>query len=94
MCKDIQTPSRKHLGKAVTRGSRTKIATECLQGPKTKDCVNKRIGHEMRKEIKVMCSDATASILRSDKKNIYHHFMGTYFTIRSKLGKYLTNPPG
>lgn len=28
----------------------------------------KRIGHEMRKEMKVMCSDATASILRSDEK--------------------------
>ena len=62
------TPCRKHLGKAVARGSWNKIATECIQDPVTKKYVIKTLGRVIWKEMKAMCSDATASILKSDKK--------------------------
>ena len=52
----------------MARGSRNKIATECLQDPITRKYVIKALGHEMRKEMRMMCSDATASVLRSGKK--------------------------
>ena len=59
------TPSRKHLGKAVARGSRYAIADECLSQPLTQKYVLKKIGVLVGKELRNMCSDSTRSVLKS-----------------------------
>ena len=61
----LLTPSRKHIGKAVARGSRLAMAVECLKEPTTRKYVLKQIGVVIRNELKTMCSDSTCSILRS-----------------------------
>ena len=59
------TPSRKHIGKAVARGSRKAVALECLKDPATRKYLLKKIGLLVRNELISMCSDSTNSILRS-----------------------------
>ena len=74
------------MGKAVARGSRKKIAIECLNDPITRKHVLKAIGSEIRKEMKMMCCDATASVLQSDKKEDLSTF--TWSALMGELSKY------
>ena len=76
------------MGKALARGSRKKIALECLSDAVTRTHVLKGIGREVRQEMKVMCSEATSSILKSNKKEDLSSFSW------SKLSEELsTNAP-
>lgn len=59
------TPTRKHIGKAVARGSRQAVAVQCLKEPATRKYLLKRIGVLVRNELISMCSDSTSSILRT-----------------------------
>lgn len=57
------TPSRKHIRKAIARGSRQSVAAECLKKPGTRRYLLKRIGVMVRNELVAMCSNGTNSIL-------------------------------
>ena len=70
----VLTPSRKHLGKAVARGTRVSVAKECLKDPVTKKYIMKRIGMLVRNELIFMCSDTTNSILRQQFSSAYKQF--------------------
>lgn len=59
------TPSRKHMGKAVARRSKNAIVRELLENPVTKSYVVKKIGVLVRKELVLMCSEKTKSVLSS-----------------------------
>ena len=59
------TPTPKHLGKAVARGGRYAIVEECMHQPTLRKYVLKKGGVLLRRELTSMCSDATASVLRS-----------------------------
>ena len=59
------TPTRKHLGKAVARGSKKSVAIECLKDPATRKFLLKGIGVLVRNELKSMCMDSRSSILRN-----------------------------
>ena len=56
------TPTRKHLGKAVARGSKKSVAIECLKDPATRKFLLKGIGVLVRNELKSMCMDSRSSI--------------------------------
>ena len=60
------TPSRKRIGKAVARGSKkNNIAQECFKDPVTTKYVINHLGNTLQREMKVMVSDNTSSVLRS-----------------------------
>ena len=63
------TPSRKAFGKAIARGSRAKIAQECLKDPITREHVIKNIAATIKSEIVTLCSESVNSILQQDSKN-------------------------
>ena len=63
--KFVLTPSRKHVGRAVARRSRSALVAEVLRDPIAKQYLIKRIGGIIRKELVLMCSDKTNSILGS-----------------------------
>ena len=63
--KFVLTPSRKHVGRAVARRSRSALVVEVLRDPIAKQYLIKRIGGIIRKELVLMCSDKTNSILGS-----------------------------
>lgn len=58
------TPTRKKFGKAIARGSKYTIAKECFKDPTTRKFALDCLGNILRKEMKVMMSDNTNSILR------------------------------
>ena len=62
----VLTPSRKHLGKALTRKSQRRIAAETLKSPLTRSCVLNNVGREVQNEIVKMASDKTGSILKTE----------------------------
>jgi hypothetical protein len=62
----LLTPSRKRIGRAVARRSRSALVAEVLKDPTTKQCMMKRIGLLIRREMRQMCS--IESILKSQSK--------------------------
>lgn len=70
----VLTPSRKHIGKAVARGSRKAVAYESLNDPVTRKYVLAKVGSIVRSELACMCSDKTDSILRSQSASDMKHF--------------------
>ena len=63
--KSVLTPSRKHVGRTVARRSRSALVAEVLRDPIAKQYLIKCIGMIIRKELVLMCSDKTNSILGS-----------------------------
>ena len=61
----VLTSSRKHLGKAVARGSRKKVAAECFTDPIVKNYLVEKM---VRRELNAMCAESSNSVLRS--KNV------------------------
>ena len=59
------TPRRKHMGKSIARGSRKTLIDQCYSDPQTLPLMLKKIGRVVRAEVKKMCSEKTASVLRS-----------------------------
>lgn len=59
------TPSRKHVGKAIARRSRSALVVEALKDPVTRGYVVRRVGMMVRNELVLMCSDRVQSMLRS-----------------------------
>jgi len=59
------TPSRRHIGKVVTRRSKSALATEALKNPTTRRYIVKKMGILLQKELVSMCSGKTNSMLKS-----------------------------
>ena len=53
----------------MARGSKKKMATECLRDPDTKRYLITKIGIAVKNEVRTMCSDRTNSILRSQSQD-------------------------
>ena len=60
------TPSRKAFGKAIARGSRAKVAQECLKDPITRKHIIKKVAAIVKSEVATLCSDSANSILQQD----------------------------
>lgn len=63
------TPSRKHLGKCVARGSRVGIATACLKDDTIRKHIISKLGNEIRLEISYLCSNKAGSTLMKHSKD-------------------------
>ena len=50
------TPSRKQIGKAVARGSRLSIATQCLKDADTRKHIIHKVGKVVQSEVAALCS--------------------------------------
>ncbi|SMN01816.1 hypothetical protein SPONN_108 [uncultured Candidatus Thioglobus sp.] len=61
----INTPRRKHMSKALARGSKKSVVEDCFKDPKIHMYLKKKIGRVLKSEIKSMCSNKVNSILRS-----------------------------
>ena len=61
------TPSRKKIGKAVDHGSKKALAKQCMEDPVTKRHLFDLVGLSLRREMKVMVSDSTNSLLKSQE---------------------------
>ena len=61
------TPSRKKIGKAVAHGSKKALAKQCMEDPVTKRHLFDLVGLSLRREMKVMVSDSTNSLLKSQE---------------------------
>ena len=59
----VLTPSRKHLGKYVARGSRYSIALHCWKDEGMRQHSVKAMGMVLRGEITALCSDKANSLL-------------------------------
>ena len=59
------TPSRKPLGKHIARSNKLAIARDCIHDPALRKCVVRVLGHQLLCELRSLCSDKVASILRS-----------------------------
>ena len=57
------TPSWKKIGKAVAHGSKKALAKQCMEDPVTKRHFFYLVGLSLRRELKVMVSDRTNSLL-------------------------------
>lgn len=53
------------MGKSIARGSKKTLVDQCYSDPDTRPLMLKKIGRVLRAEMKTMCSQKTASILRS-----------------------------
>ncbi|XP_064384807.1 uncharacterized protein LOC135333715 isoform X2 [Halichondria panicea] len=70
----LLTPSRKHIGKAIARKSRKKVAMEALKDPTTRKYLLKMVGIELAKEVKCMSSESANSILQSQNPDDLRQF--------------------
>lgn len=68
------TPSRKYMGRAVARCSKSAVVAEILKDPATKKHLMKRIGMLVRRELVLMCSKNTNSILSSQSMSDLKEF--------------------
>ena len=59
------TPSRKHVGKAIARRSKTSLIFNVLKDPITKVYVIKKVGILLKQELAEMCSNKANSFLRN-----------------------------
>ncbi|XP_064386655.1 uncharacterized protein LOC135335133 [Halichondria panicea] len=70
----LLTPSRKHIGKAIARKSRKKVAMEALKDPTTRKYLLKMVGIELAKKVKCMSSESANSILQSQNPDDLRQF--------------------
>ena len=68
------TPSRKRIGKALARKAPRTVAVQALAGPTTRLHLLSEIGRILRAEMTAMCSDKTASLLRTHSIQDLSHF--------------------
>ena len=60
----ILTPQRKHIGKAIARGSWKAVAEQCFRNPARRKYLLDRIALEMRKDLRTVSSMKNPSCLR------------------------------
>ena len=60
----VLTPSRKHLGKCVARGSRRSVALQCWKDELMRCYILKSMEKALHGEVTRLCSDKTDSLLR------------------------------
>ena len=77
------TPTRKPAGKALARRSRCALMSELLKDPANTKYLLRRIGILLRRELALMCSDQTNSILRSQSMSDLRNF--TWNSLLSEL---------
>ena len=77
------TPTRKSAGKALARRSRCALMSELLKDPANTKYLLRRIGILLRRELALMCSDRTNSILRSQSMSDLRNF--TWNSLLSEL---------
>ena len=77
------TPSRKHLGKAVARRSKQKVAVECLKDSDVKRYILKAVGKIVHNEVKHLCSNTTQSILKCNSLEMLKSF--SWGSLKSEL---------
>ena len=58
------TPSRKHIGRAVARGSRMAIVTHCLKDAMVQQHIISKFGKLLQSEVATLCSNRCISALR------------------------------
>ena len=63
------TPSRKKVGKAVGRGSKQSVIKECMRDPVMQKYTVEIVGQHVQRELAVICSEATNSVLRRQSYN-------------------------
>jgi len=61
----VLTPNQKHVGKSLARRSAYAIITDLLEYPGSRKFMQKKIGIMLRKELTLISSDKTKSILGS-----------------------------
>ena len=52
----ILTPSRKHLGKHIARGSKLAVARDCMEDPELRNHIVKKVGVRLQQELANLCS--------------------------------------
>ena len=62
------TPSRKQIGKAVARGSRLSIATQCLKDADTRKHIIHKVGKVVQSEVAALCSGKRKSVFQCQSK--------------------------
>ena len=82
------TPKRRKLGKAVARRCNYKVADECFKMPMVRGYIITKIGKLVRLELKRLCSDKTASMLRKSSAEMFRTFDWDVVT-----NEFLTNAP-
>ena len=63
------TPSRKKIGKALARGSRVAIATQCLKDEVVSKHIIKKVCSMVKSEVEALCSDAVDSTLKHHSRD-------------------------
>ena len=62
------------MGKSIARGCKKKLIDQCYDDPDTRNRMLTKIGRLIKAEVKVMCSQKTASILRSSSYDDLKNF--------------------
>ena len=70
----ILTPKRKPLGKAIARGSRTAIISQCLKQAEMRTVLVKKLGKLVQKELVHICSTKFKSTLLQHSKHDMTNF--------------------
>ena len=70
---NIHTPTRKHISKAVARGSKVAVALHCLEDKKVRQHIIRKIGKTVRGEIAKLCSKSV-TVLHKKKVNSFMEF--------------------
>ena len=60
------TPSRKHIGKAIARGSMLTVALKCVEDDHIRPYIVRKIGQLVRSEIVNLCSKKAVSAAQSE----------------------------
>ena len=61
----MNTPRRKHMTKALARGSKKTVVDDCFKDSVTYEFVKRKLSRIITSEIKVCCSTAVGSVMRS-----------------------------
>lgn len=78
------TPSRKKVGKAVARGSKKQVISQCMKDSKMQMYTIQMIGRQIRNELTSLCSEAANSTLCSQSANALTEF--TWTKLHGELG--------
>jgi len=70
----IRTPNRRHMGKCIARGSKKALVDHCFSDPGTFPIVRRKICRLLQGEMKTMCAEKTASVLRSNSYETLKNF--------------------
>ena len=62
------------MGKSIARGSKKTLVDQCFSDPGTFPCLMKKLGRVLREEMKMMCSEKTASVLRNKTYGMLKNF--------------------